>query len=149
MCDSNANRDPEFWWFNVKVQQKFGSLVVELQELVEGGDVGSYLLGEALLGLDLVMLLHLHSASAGGRWRQFLHLLNGLHGDALRKHSEEGGHVHDDALLVRARHRHVCNVQTRDSQDCDSHGRVVPLQHSISRLVVHQSAILSSFVHHS
>lgn len=71
----------------------------------------SNLLGEALLSLDLVVLLRRHPGDAGRRGRrpwQRLHLLDGFHGDALGKHPEEGRHVHDDALLVRVRHRHIC-----------------------------------------
>lgn len=50
----------------------------------------SDLLGEALLGLDLVVLLCRHPGDAGrGRPRQRLHLLDGFHGNALGKHLEE------------------------------------------------------------
>lgn len=68
----------------------------------------SDLLGEALLGLDLVVLLRRHSGDVGRRcpW-QCLHLLDGFHGNALGKHLEERRHVHDDTLLVRVRHRHI------------------------------------------
>lgn len=68
----------------------------------------SNLLGEALLGLDLVVLLCRHPGDAGrGGPRQRLHLLDGLHGNALGKHLEERRHVHDDALLVGVRHGHI------------------------------------------
>lgn len=66
------------------------------------------LLGEALLGLNLVTLLRGHLADAGwGRPRQRLHLLDGFHGDALGEHAEERRHVHDDALLVGVRHGQI------------------------------------------
>lgn len=67
------------------------------------------LLGEALLSLDLVVLLrgHPHDGGGGGPWQR-LHLLDGFHGDALGQHLEERRHVHDDALLVGVRHGHIC-----------------------------------------
>lgn len=49
-----------------------------------------HLLGEALLGLNLVVLLCRHPADVGwGRPWQRLHLLDGFHGDALGKHPKE------------------------------------------------------------
>lgn len=48
------------------------------------------LLREALLGLNLIMLLCRHSADISrGCPGQRLHLLDGFHGDALGKHPEE------------------------------------------------------------
>lgn len=70
------------------------------------------LLGEALLGLNLVMLLCRHPADAGwGCSRQRLHLLDGFHGDTLGKHAEEWRHIHDDTLLVRVRHRQIWGAE--------------------------------------
>ena len=68
----------------------------------------SDLLGEALLGLNLIVLLRRHSGDVGRRcpW-QCLHLLDGFQGNALGKHLEERRHVHDDTLLVRVRHCHI------------------------------------------
>lgn len=75
----------------------------------------SNLLGEALLGLDLVVLLGRHPGDAGrARPRQRLHLLDGLHGNDLGEHLEERRHVHDDALLVRVRHGHICGAERRE-----------------------------------
>lgn len=48
-----------------------------------------YLLGEALLRLDLVVLLCCHTDATGRRPRQRLHLFDGLHRHALRKHLEQ------------------------------------------------------------
>lgn len=68
----------------------------------------SNLLREALLGLDLVVLLCGHPRDSGrGRPGQGLHLLDGFHRNALGQHLEERRHVHDDALLVRVRHSHI------------------------------------------
>lgn len=71
------------------------------------------LLGEALLGLDLVVLFGRHpgDAGGGGPWQR-LHLLDGFHGDALWKHLEERRHVHDDTLLVRVRHCHIWRAES-------------------------------------
>lgn len=66
-----------------------------------------HLLGEALLGLNLIVLLCRHPADGWGRPWQRLHLLDGFHGDALGKHPEEWRHIHDDTLLVRVRHRQI------------------------------------------
>ena len=69
----------------------------------------SDLLGIALLGLDLVVLLRRHPGDARrARPWQRLHLLDGFYGDALGEHLEERRHIHDDTLLVRVRHRHIC-----------------------------------------
>lgn len=70
------------------------------------------LLGEALLGLNLVMLLCRHPADAGwGCPRQRLHLLDGFHGDTLGKHAEEWRHIHDDTLLVGVRHHQIWGAE--------------------------------------
>lgn len=72
----------------------------------------SNLLGEALLGLDLVVLLCRHpgDAAASRPW-QCLHLFDGFHGNTLGKHLEEWRHVHDDTLLVRVRHCHIWRTE--------------------------------------